>query len=467
MHPCKHLFKYTGSMYAAPMEAECADRLLVADPLIDEVLDLATGLLAPAESLVTADREQVLQLRMRLAEDIEAGRPRHACPLCAVPLRLVRREKEDRFFFRHDLEDGRCPVRTRGDYTPQQILAMKYDGARESQAHRDMKELIATSLRCDPNFSQVEVEPIWKGREKNSRRRPDVRAVWKGALPVAFEVQLSTTFLQVIAARRQFYLREGGLLVWVFKDFVFGDAKLTQDDIFYNNNRNAFLASRETFEASKRLGKLALDCVWSEPSFEDGRFAWRQQRRLAAFDELTIDREGQRAFLYDADEARELLLREIAEGELRGDFRRYWLRQPNHYDEAAWTDLRGRFAARGIQLPVHPGVGEGLYALLDTLYSAREGRPVGWGYDNLVKLAHHVFEAHKRHLWMFKLMLEAHGRGEQVKREDASRKWRAKVPIYREAWAAGDEDFDHDDRHDELVAFLFPEIAGKLGATPS
>lgn len=96
----------------AGVEAEFADRLLVADSQIHEVLDLVTGKLAPAESLVTADRQQVLQLRMRLAEDIEAGRPRHARPLCAVPVRLVRREKKDRFFSRHDLEDGRCPVRT-------------------------------------------------------------------------------------------------------------------------------------------------------------------------------------------------------------------------------------------------------------------------------------------------------------------------------------------------------------------
>lgn len=443
------------------------DRLLVAEPQIDEVMNLATGKIAPAESWVSGDYQQVLELRMRLMQDLQAHRPLLACPMCAVPVHLVSLAAERRFYFRHETEDGRCPARTKGRLSGEQILALKYDGARESQAHRDMKDLIAASLRCDPDFSQIEIETTWKGIDANSRRRPDVRALWKGQLPVAFEVQLSTTFLRVIAQRRQFYLRNGGLLLWVFKDFDMGDARLTQDDIFYNNNRNAFVASRDTLAASRDAGKLVFDCVWSEPSIELGELGWRQFHRHAAFDELTIDQAAQRVFLFDADGEKARLVSDYADAELRGAFRSYWLRQPNSYDEELWTDLVDRFEARGIELPTHPGMGRGLYSLLDTLYSVREGRSIGWRYDdNLVKLAHNLFERHKGQLWIFKLMLAAHDRGAQIKREDASRKWRAKVPIYREAWAAGDEDFDHDDAWDDLVAFLFPEIAKDLRSTP-
>jgi hypothetical protein len=449
------------------LDAEFADRLLVADPQIDEVLDLVTGKLAPAESLVTGDYQQVLEYRLHLMQEMRAGRARHACPICAVPVHLVRREKERRFHFRHETEDGRCPVKTKGKFSGEQILAMKYDGARESQAHRDMKELIAASLRCDPDFSEVEVEPIWKGIEKNSRRRPDVRALWKGRLPVAFEVQLSTTFLRVIAERREFYMRNGGLLLWVFKDFEMGDARLMQDDIFYNNNRNAFVASPATLEASLKRGKLALDCVWSEPVFEEGRLAWKQERRLATFAELVVDAERQRVFLFDAEAAKANFDREYESAKLRADFRRYWLKNNREFDELAWNDLRERLASRGVDLPSHPGMGPALYALLDTLYSVAEGRPVGWGHSNLVKIAHHVFERHPGHLWMLKLMLAAHGRGDQIKAEDASRRWRTnKVPVYREAWAAGDDKFDHDPTWDDLVRILFPEIAKELRTTP-
>lgn len=449
-----------------PVHDAVEHRLLVADPQIDEVMDLATGNVAPAESWVSGDYQQVLELRMRLMQELQAGRPVLACPLCAVPVHLVSLAAERRFYFRHETEDGRCPARTKGRLSGEQILALKYDGARESRAHLEMKEVIAASLRRDPDFSQVEIEPIWKGIDANSRRRPDVRALWRGKLPVAFEVQLSTTFLRVIAQRRQFYLRNGGLLLWVFKDFDMGDARLTQDDIFYNNNRNAFVASRETLEASRGAGKLVFDCVWSEPSIERGSLGWRQFHRHASFDELTIDQATQRVFLFDADGVKARISSEYADAELRGAFRSYWLRQPNAYDEELWTDLRERFEARGIELPIHPGVGHNLYALLDTLYTVSEGRMVGWRYENLVKLAHGVFDRHKGLLWTFKLMLAAHDRGAEIVRSDSTRKWRAKVASYREAWASGDEDFDHDDTYDELVAFLFPEIAEDLRITP-
>lgn len=447
-----------------PLKESC--RLLVEEPQIQEVLDLSTGAIVPAAVLVAGDYQKVLELRLSLMQNMRAGRPSHACPMCAVPVHLVRREKERRFYFRHETEDGRCPARTKTRLSGDQILAMKYDGARESEAHRRMKNIVAESLAQDKSFSRIEIEPIWKGSEKNSRRRPDVRALWRGELPVAFEVQLSTTFLRVIAERREFYMREGGLLLWVFKSFDMGDAKLTQDDIFYNNNRNAFVASEETLAASKAAGELVLDCVWSEPMLEEGLLSWRQVSRQARFEELTVDLPGQRVYLFDADGAKERLDGDRSNAQLREEFDRYWLRTPNTFDAELWDALRKRFAARGLDLPIHPGVGPGLYALLDTLYTVREARPIGWRYDNLVKLAHHVFEAHKGHLWMFKLMLAAHGRGDQMKREDVSRKWRAKVADYRQAWAAGDEAFAHDDSHDQLVSFLFPEIAEKIWSTP-
>lgn len=443
------------------------DLLLVADPQIEEVMDLSTGAVAPASSWVRGDYQQVIELRMRLRQELHAGRPLLACPLCAVPVHLVSLVTERRFYFRHEIEDGRCPARTKGRLSGEQILSLKYDGARESRAHIEMKETIAASLRCDPNFSQIEIEPIWRGVDANSRRRPDVRAIWRGTLPVAFEAQLSTTFLRVIAERRQFYLRNGGLLVWVFKEFDMGDTRLTHDDIFYNNNRNAFVASPGTLRASRQAGKLVFDCIWSEPSIEFGDLGWRQFRRHTTFDELTIDQGTQRVFLFDADGAKAQIVQEFADAELRGAFRSYWIRDRHEFDEDAWKDLRERFQLRGIDLPSHPGMGRGLYSLLDTLYTVREGRMVGWRYENLVKLAHGVFDRHKGMLWAFKLMLAAHGRGPEISRLDSTRKWRAKVAIYREAWSSGNEEFDHDPTWDDLAAFLFPEISGKLGCTPN
>ncbi|WP_407066812.1 DUF6035 family protein [Extensimonas sp. H3M7-6] len=50
-------------------------------------------------------------------------------------------------------------------------------------------------------------EETWKG-SIGEWRRPDVQAKF-GDLRMAFEIQLSTTYIRVIAERQEFYLREG------------------------------------------------------------------------------------------------------------------------------------------------------------------------------------------------------------------------------------------------------------------
>lgn len=430
---------------------------------------MSSGEILLAREAVGEDYEKALQLRMALRQGIAAGKPIYSCPLCVVPVHLVSLAQERRFHFRHETEDGRCPVRTKGNLSPERILAMKYDGARESAAHIRMKEIIAASLRCDPDFSDVKVEPVWKG-EANERRKPDVRAVWRKTLPVAFEVQLSTTFLRVIAERRSFYLSQGGLLFWVFQKFDMGNARLTQEDVFYNNNRNAFLASAETLAASEKNGKLILDCVWSEPSIDKGQLLWAQHRRFASFSELTIEQGRQRAFLFDADSARERCHSEMVDWPLRENFRCFWLDTSRRFDDGRWATIRTQFKERGLVLPQYPRDIFGFQALLDSLYSAQEGRPIGWGYADLVKVAHHVFDRYKGFLWAFKLVLEAHDMGAVIKEQDDTRNWRKKVKAYAAAWTNPNSvdalSFAPDRRLDDLVVFLFPEIEVFLRKEP-
>lgn len=453
------------------MSRSLSKSLVVDNPEISEVLDLSNGEFLSVWDAVGEDYEKALQLRMALRQGIAAQRPLLACPLCVVPVHMVSLAQERRFYFRHETEDGRCPAKTKGSMNEKRILALKYDGARESAAHIRMKEIIAESLRADPDFSDVKIEAIWKGAEANGRRKPDVRAVWKGTLSVAFEVQLSTTFLRVIAERREFYLKEGGLLFWVFQRFDMGDAYLTMEDVFYNNCRNAFVASEETLAASKAANTLVLECVWSEPSVEEGQLLWSKHRRKTFFRELTVQQEKQRVFLFDADAAKERCLAEAASWPLREDFRRFWIgSQP--YDDARWLGFRKRFSEIGLSLPRYPGDIVGLRAVLDTLYSAKEGKPVGWGYADLVKVAHHIFDKHKGFLWVFKLMLAAHDRGDLIRQYDETRNWRdKKVKAYVAAWAnptaPGSEAFAPDRRFDDLLTFLFPEIGKDIRKNPS
>jgi len=436
--------------------------LAVADPKITEILDLRTGLVIPADAAIGRVYEHTIRLRMALRESIAEGSPLFACACCGVAVYLVSNANGRRFFFRHVLEDGRCTALTRGGRSEAQICASKFDGAEESWLHHHTKHLLAESMGCDSCFSDIKVETVVTGRD-GGRRKPDVQAMFNG-MRVAFEVQISTTFLRVIAERRAFYRREGGLVVWIFHSYERDSARLTQDDIFYNNNCNLFLASEETLKASRALGKFMLDCRWAEPYIGNGQLRTHWDGELVAFADLQIDLAEQRVFLFDYD-ARMLALRAGDAPARRRDFERFWLARQNDdpYDEDMWDGLRTAFAACGIALPVAPNWGGAPAHLLNALYSVREGRPVGWRFRRLVDVARQVATRHKTLLRALLRALDVYGRWEQIRQEDDDSAWSIQLEQCQPGLVANSPEYEAESRFDELVDLLFPELGGGGG----
>lgn len=432
----------------------------VESPEIEEVLDCTTGENLAAATVIGEDYYKALQLRMRIRTDLEDGHALYRCSLCRTPVYLVSLCEVRRFFFRHTLEDGRCTAHTRGALSQDEIDARKYNGAKESAAHRDMKMWVAQCLEADPRFSDVHVEGTWVGALTGERRKPDVRATLDGKV-VVFEIQLSTTHLNVIAARRSFYLREGALLVWVFKNFDTDSRRLTQDDVFFNNNQNAFVVSKETLDISTGSGGFALECIWAEPlSLSENS---PLQRKLVSFHELTLDFENQRAFYFDYDGARRALeTAELAKtAALRTMFEEFWLAYTEtHLDDAGvWRTLRTRIRALGVDAPTYPS--QLPRSLLNALYSAKHGKPVGFRFLTLVQVAHHVAGYGRKHLFRFRQALAAFDRGAQLLKEDMTGKWTRRAKAYKAAIKQGSKDYEPDLAHDALVALLFPELESR------
>lgn len=446
--------------------------LAVENPEISEVLDMDSGETIGYIEAIGDDYSKAIQLRMELRASIAREQPKFLCPICQIPVYLVSRKEGRRFFFRHQIEDGRCSARTRGELSEREIDARRYNGAKESRDHLRMKEIVAESIACDPRFSLPKTEETWKGA-LGEWRRPDVQAKF-GGLRMAFEIQLSTTYIRVIAERREFYLREGGLLVWLFKRFDENGNRLTQDDVFYNNNRNVFLASEETLAASKVAGKLCLECRWTEPVAEGGLVVLHWRRKIVSIDELAVDADRQRIYFYDFDGAVARLFADsktAREETLRQRFEAFWLnraergRSDQHDDLVLWNALRKAFDEVGLKLTIYPGA-EGSETLLNALYSAKHGRIVGWNYKKFIEIAHRIAGGHKPYLWAFRLALAAYGRRDLILCEDQSGLWRKKVERYKPLMDQGSSEYLPDHRFDGLVAFLFPEIADRLGKYP-
>ncbi len=438
--------------------------LAVADPEIDEVLDLNSGSLISARDVIGSDYSKAISLRMELRTAIDRGDPIYVCPLCYVPVHLVSRMEVRLFHFRHEIEDGRCPARTKGALSEAEINARKYNGAKESLAHIQMKKIVAESLRCDPSFSDVAVEGRWRGRELGLWRKPDVQAIYRD-IRIAFEVQLSTTFLRIIAGRREFYLREKGLLLWIFKTFNEDATRLSQDDVFYNNNRNVFLVNEETLRISRETDVFTLECRWAKPTYVNGRTISHIEKRMVQFSELTLDRDRQRVFFFDYDRQAGIQASD-ADRALREKFESFWLseRTYDEYDKVSWADIRTKFRARGIVLPRNPSDGDGPIYLLNALYSAKYGQPIGWRFKKLIEVAHCIHDGHKSVFRAFRNAVFFFNRIDQILSEDVSGKWKKKANYYKRLLKEDNPEYTMDHRFDNLVALLFPEISelGKL-----
>jgi len=441
--------------------------LAVENPAVLWVIESATGEERSAKEVIGADYAQLMQLRTAVKESNILGEPRYLCAECFTPVYLVQRPDEKRFFFRHQLEDGRCSAITRGELSQRQIAAIKYNGLKESLLHRQMKQWLVDSLHASGDFTDIHQESRWQGSITDEWRKPDVSAIYHG-IPIAFEVQLSTTFLDVIVERRLFYLKEGVLLFWVLAKFDDEGRPLTVEDLFFNNNQNAFIVSESTRDASLAARAFMLDCVWATAAPVSGL-----ERQRVSFRELTLDLGKQQAFFYDY--AAEHTRMEAEEAEERAgwpaEFERWWLevadRTGNLYDQEAkvndfpnsaprhWND-REMLSATPLQfygqqrhLPI---------ALLDALYSVKHGRPVGIQRKQFIEVGHWFAPSYPRNLLWFRRALSVWDRGDLLKAQDKSGNWHKRVRGYTKEMQADPKKYAADQQHQRLVEWLFPEL---------
>lgn len=283
-------------------------------PLID-LIDFNTGHYVDAKQFLKQERSDLVRHRMRLAEVYKQTpeQPWLVCMYCGTPVLLACTNSADQtIHFRHYPEaenapDHQCIYKTKGKLTAKQINAIKYNGAKESLAHRTLKDHIQASLHADPNVRDVAVEKVQKSKDRKTWRKPDVSAVYQD-YPMVFEAQLSTTFLSVIVERKLFYQAQDAFLVWVFNRFDPSDHLIKQSvqDIYFNNNSNAFVVTSETMEASIKNMVFTMKCYYIEPhvDLENMRLkhSWREQ--TVSLDQVTFNHDTNMIYFFDYDSAR-------------------------------------------------------------------------------------------------------------------------------------------------------------------
>ncbi len=460
----------------------------VDDPAITEARNPRTGRLLNAKRLIRLFRyDAAIRLRGVLKDAADRGRPRLVCPMCGVTLFLASSMCKN-FYLRHRSEDGSCPAVTHSGLTEAEMRAMKYRGAQESDAHLRTKERLVRSLEADPTFSKVLVETTWRASEGLSGlRRPDVSAR-RGDLRTAFEVQLSTTFLDVVLGRKRFYRAEGAALVWILPFFDPSYRRMTTDDILFGNNSNILVVDDATVEASIVASQLIVRVWHRQPRIEGKRIIDDWIELLVPWSELLIDVDRQTVCAFDfaaaesaaiselgrlreeqkaAKEATWRAAAEAAERELRAEIFEWALAEDRVDDLVGyyrrWAELNNDLVAYCAQLIGTPSNLRVPIRMVKVIETAKAGKPVGFGHETLVDVAHHLFHQRSELLKGFGYLLRAYGHHHLLAEQDTSRKWANKVTVHRDAMRR-DPRFQLAEDEQRLFDFLSEDLCRKPAA---
>ena len=270
--------------------------------LIPTIFDPATGQYIEAgeyfSNLSDIDRDEIHAKRRELILARRQGKKLWVCAACQAPVSIAggHGEKKRRHHFKHFVSDEKCPYQTKG--FPQDLIRkIKYNGAKESTLHWQMKNALAALLEEDILVSdQVEVEKTFFHEDKGKKwRRPDIACI-RNLLQLVFEVQISTDFIDVIVGREEFYRSQGVFILWVFRHF--DPNQYTARDIYVGNQKNVFVLNKRVLERSQAESQLTFECHYKEPFLDGLEIRDRWVIQDLTLNDLTYDQDNMQAYFF-------------------------------------------------------------------------------------------------------------------------------------------------------------------------
>lgn len=305
-------------------------------PTIERVLNLQTGKIIESKTFfMTYDENEVFKLRYKNEESIQNRNYLYVCIFCKQPVKISGGgENLKTLYFRHVRDSDDCPIKTNASsFTEEEVRCIIYNGVKEGDLHFRLKNFIGEYLEKDEQILNVDIDKVYKSEiVPKTWRKPDVLATFTDKR-VAFEIQLSTTFLTVIVERNAFYKKENVFIIWVFDDFsVESDFQpFTQKDVYHNNSFNVFVLDDWAKEESSKTNELVLNCYYKYVDEETGDIDEEWQNELVTINQLTFDTEKYKVFFYDTDNERKKIRVQITIEYLRS-FYKYNERPPAYSD---------------------------------------------------------------------------------------------------------------------------------------
>jgi len=282
---------------------------------IEFVLNKDDGSTIYADNFFVKPENEVFKFRNELQKAIKGIRePLFVCYFCGQNIKINGGGQTKKVLhFAHKRDSDFCHIKTDNNYSRLEIQRVKYNGAKESPLHFETKNLIKEFIESNNDFSNIKVEKVVKSNTNYLEwKRPDISASYKN-IDIVFEIQLSTTFLSVIVDREYFYKENRTYILWVFRNFVIDEFKqrFTEKDVFYSNNRNAFVLDSEAINLSQQNNNLYLLCYYQIPFIENLKINYNWECKYVCFEQLTFDEVNYKIFYFDVNEKESILREQI------------------------------------------------------------------------------------------------------------------------------------------------------------
>ncbi len=304
---------------------------------IESVLDMQSGEEIFASEFFTQEDRIIFQQRGLLELAIQNKKPKFVCYYCKQYVKIsggkgnYKNRNAPVLHFAHLKDSEDCHIKTNTKLTREEIRCIKYNGAKESDLHDNIKSFIHERLQENENSNKGISNPEKEKRYKDLAiskqwKQPDIQSIYIDK-NLVFEIQLSTTFLDVIVSRQEFYRERETYIMWIFHKFNPEDDTLRfmEKDIIYTNNLNAFVLDSEAIEKSTEKNDLVLKCYYAIPVRENEEIIFEWKNELVTLDKITFREKDYKTFFYDSegefDKMKEALNSEIEKKKLEEENR--------------------------------------------------------------------------------------------------------------------------------------------------
>lgn len=236
-------------------------------------------------------------VRRAIAEGRDQGNILFRCAQCNSPVYLSvshtasTGDGRGAYFKHYGGTPAHCDWRTPD--VMRDVGAGQFGGNQEGEPHWRLKNLLADSIRCDPDFSEPIVDEHFI-RIGDGHRKPDVFTTYKGQ-PIAFELQLARMPLTTITQRTAAYRAAGITLVWVTSAHEL--ALLNSQsfrDLYLAAGGRILAVDAASYERSEQTSALHLRELSLEPSVQHPFAIYNRWRSRLAGPDVILMPEAQR-----------------------------------------------------------------------------------------------------------------------------------------------------------------------------